>query len=167
MTTGGVWGCWDGFAEPALSFFSDASPSAIGTLSLPRTVPAQALGTSSSPADRTTSTLIFLDAIKPDVALNVLHGRPGEDGTIQGMLEVLGIPYTHSGVLASAVAMQKDRAKIMLREGGVPTPEGTVISRFEAAKSHSLSHNTPFDGWQMQGKVVATIVSGKVVYRVD
>ena len=46
-----------------------------------------------------------LTAAKPDVALNVLHGRPGEDGTLQGMLEILAIPYTHSGVMASAVAM--------------------------------------------------------------
>ena len=52
-----------------------------------------------------------LRALKPDVALNVLHGRPGEDGTLQGMLEVLGIPYSHSGVLASALAMQKEIAK--------------------------------------------------------
>ena len=51
-----------------------------------------------------------LTALKPDVALNVLHGRPGEDGTLQGMLEILGIPYSHSGVLASSVAMQKDLA---------------------------------------------------------
>ena len=49
-----------------------------------------------------------LSALKPDVALNVLHGRPGEDGTLQGVLEILGIPYSHSGVLASALAMQKD-----------------------------------------------------------
>src|SRR5262244_3821852 len=52
-----------------------------------------------------------LDTVKPDVALNVLHGRPGEDGTLQGMLEILGIPYSHSGVMASAVAMQKNVAK--------------------------------------------------------
>src|SRR5262245_48193657 len=49
-----------------------------------------------------------LTALKPDVALNVLHGCPGEDGTLQGVLEVLAIPYSHSGVMASAVAMQKD-----------------------------------------------------------
>ena len=51
-----------------------------------------------------------LAAVKPDVAFNVLHGRPGEDGTIQGILEILRIPYTHSGVLASALAMNKDAA---------------------------------------------------------
>ena len=47
-----------------------------------------------------------LKALNPDVALNVLHGRPGEDGTLQGMLEILGIPYSHSGVMSSALAMQ-------------------------------------------------------------
>src|SRR5882672_6843636 len=52
-----------------------------------------------------------LRELKPDAALNVLHGRPGEDGTLQGLLEILGIPYSHSGVMASAVAMQKDIAK--------------------------------------------------------
>ncbi len=79
-----------------------------------------------------------LDKLKPDVALNVLHGRPGEDGTIQGVLEVLGIPYSHSGVQASSLAMKKDLAKIMLQAGGVPVPQGMVASRFDAAKKHLL-----------------------------
>jgi D-alanine-D-alanine ligase len=79
-----------------------------------------------------------LVAAKPDVALNLLHGRPGEDGTIQGVLEVLAIPYTHSGVLASALAMQKDRAKVVMREAGVPVPEGVVVNRLEAARAHVL-----------------------------
>ena len=79
-----------------------------------------------------------LSALKPDVALNVLHGRPGEDGTLQGMLEVMNIPYTHSGVLASSLAMQKDLAKIMLNAAGVPVPEGMVVSRHDAAKQHLL-----------------------------
>src|SRR6478609_1672107 len=55
-----------------------------------------------------------LTAAKPDVALNVLHGRPGEDGTLQGILEILAIPYTHSGVMASSVAMEKDVAKVVM-----------------------------------------------------
>lgn len=79
-----------------------------------------------------------LQDLKPDAALNVLHGRPGEDGTLQGVLEVLGLPYTHSGVLASSLAMQKDLAKIMLKAAGVPVPEGMVVSRLEAAKRHLL-----------------------------
>ncbi len=79
-----------------------------------------------------------LRTLKPDVALNLLHGRPGEDGTLQGVLEIAAIPYTHSGVLASAVAMQKDLAKILLRAKGIPVPEGIVVSRLEAAKEHLL-----------------------------
>ena len=79
-----------------------------------------------------------LASLKPDVALNALHGRPGEDGTLQGILEVLAIPYTHSGVMASAVAMQKDVSKILFRAASVPVPEGIIASRFIAAKSHLL-----------------------------
>ena len=79
-----------------------------------------------------------LTMVKPDVALNVLHGRPGEDGTLQGLLEILAVPYTHSGVLASALAMQKDVAKDLFRAAGVPVPEGIVASRFEVAKEHLL-----------------------------
>jgi D-alanine-D-alanine ligase len=79
-----------------------------------------------------------LGTVKPDVALNVLHGRPGEDGTLQGMLEILAIPYTHSGVMSSAVAMQKEIAKTLFRAAAVPVPDGLVASRFEAAKRHLL-----------------------------
>ena len=79
-----------------------------------------------------------LTTVKPDAALNVLHGRPGEDGTLQGLLEILAIPYTHSGVLASALAMKKDIAKDLFRAAGVAVPEGIVASRFEAAKQHLL-----------------------------
>ncbi|MGD0023742.1 MAG: D-alanine--D-alanine ligase [Xanthobacteraceae bacterium] len=80
-----------------------------------------------------------LTAAKPDIALNVLHGRPGEDGTLQGLLEILGIPYSHSGVLASALAMRKDYAKALFRAAGVPVAEDLVASRFEAAKSHLMA----------------------------
>jgi D-alanine-D-alanine ligase len=80
----------------------------------------------------------MLKMLKPDVALNLLHGRPGEDGTLQGILEVAAIPYSHSGVLASAVAMEKDLAKIILQARGIPCPGGVVVSRLEAAKEHLL-----------------------------
>jgi D-alanine-D-alanine ligase len=79
-----------------------------------------------------------LTTVKPDIALNMLHGRPGEDGTLPGVLEILAIPYTHSGVLASAAAMQKDIAKSLFRAAEVPVPEGLVVSRSEAAKVHLL-----------------------------
>jgi D-alanine-D-alanine ligase len=76
---------------------------------------------------------------KPDVALNVLHGRPGEDGTLQGVLEILGIPYTHSGVLASAVAMHKGYAKAIFRAADIPVAEDIVASRLEAAERHLMA----------------------------
>jgi len=79
-----------------------------------------------------------LQALKPDAVLNMLHGKPGEDGTVQGILEILGIPYSHSGVLASALAIQKDVANAVLRSAGVPVPEGKTVSRAEAARSHAL-----------------------------
>ncbi len=76
--------------------------------------------------------------LKPDVVFNALHGRFGEDGIVQGILEMLRIPYTHSGVLASALAMQKDRAKSVMKAAGVPVAEGLTVSRFEAAKRHVM-----------------------------
>ena len=79
-----------------------------------------------------------LARLAPDAALNALHGPGGEDGVIQGVLETLRIPYTHSGVLASALASHKDKAKIVMAAAGVPVPPGKVVSRFEAAKSHVL-----------------------------
>jgi D-alanine-D-alanine ligase len=64
--------------------------------------------------------------LKPDVAFNALHGPFGEDGTIQGILEYLGIPYTHSGVLASALAMNKEQAKKVAKAAGIPIAESRV-----------------------------------------
>ncbi len=88
--------------------------------------------------DVTRDIAIALRDLMPDCALNLLHGRPGEDGTLQGMLEILGIPYSHSGVMASAVAMQKDIAKTVLKAAGIPVPGGLVATRQEAAKKHLL-----------------------------
>ncbi len=79
-----------------------------------------------------------LAGLRPDVAFNALHGRYGEDGIIQGVLELLRIPYTHSGVLASALAMRKDRAKDILRAAGVPVAKGATVDRLTAAKNHVL-----------------------------
>lgn len=79
-----------------------------------------------------------LDELRPDVVFNALHGRFGEDGTIQGLLEILRIPYTHSGVLASALAIRKDKAKTVVAAAGVPVAHGVSVSRFEAARRHVL-----------------------------
>jgi D-alanine-D-alanine ligase len=79
-----------------------------------------------------------LAQLRPDVAFNALHGPDGEDGRIQGLLEILKIPYTHSGVLASALAMDKEQAKIVMRAAGVDVPGGLIVNRMEAARAHVL-----------------------------
>ena len=79
-----------------------------------------------------------LAELKPDVCFNALHGRIGEDGNIQGLLNILDIPYTHSGVEASAIAMDKPRAKELFMRAGLKCPPGVVRSRAEALESESL-----------------------------
>ena len=79
-----------------------------------------------------------LTELKPDVVFNALHGAWGEDGCVQGVLETLGIPYTHSGVLASALAMDKDKSKAVLKAAGVVVPGGGLFSRHEVAAGHVI-----------------------------
>lgn len=79
-----------------------------------------------------------LSELKPDAAFNALHGPFGEDGKIQGILEYLQIPYTHSGVLASALAMDKAQAKIVAKAAGVPVAEARLMSRFDITSSHPM-----------------------------
>ncbi|WP_379068587.1 D-alanine--D-alanine ligase [Mesorhizobium sp. UC22_110] len=79
-----------------------------------------------------------LAELKPDVVFNALHGPYGEDGTIQGVLEFLGIPYTHSGVLASALAMNKEQAKKVAKTVGIPVAESRVIDRFTIKSEHPM-----------------------------
>ncbi len=79
-----------------------------------------------------------LAALRPDACFNALHGKGGEDGCIQGILETLQIPYTHSGVLASALAMDKARAKIAFKAAGVPVAGGIVASPAQAARAHLM-----------------------------
>src|SRR5262249_5195316 len=79
-----------------------------------------------------------LAAVKPDAALNVLHGRPGADGTLQGVLEILGIPYSHSGVLTPALAIKKNYAKGLFTAAGIPVADDRLVSGLEAAKGHGM-----------------------------
>lgn len=76
---------------------------------------------------------------RPDAVLNALHGRWGEDGCVQGLLEWLGLPYTHSGVLASALAMDKARAKAALAAAGLPVAAHVIAPRDEAAAGHLMA----------------------------
>jgi D-alanine-D-alanine ligase len=78
-----------------------------------------------------------LGALKPDVVFNALHGHPGEDGTVQGMLELMGIPYTHSGVTTSAIAIDKELTKLLLVPAGVRMPKGAMV------KSETLHERDP------------------------
>jgi D-alanine-D-alanine ligase len=80
-----------------------------------------------------------LARLKPDVVFNALHGAWGEDGCVQGVLETLGFPYTHCGVLASALAMDKARSKAVLAAAGVPVPGGGLFDRFAAAADHVMA----------------------------
>jgi len=66
---------------------------------------------------------------KPDVVFNALHGRFGEDGCVQGLLDILGIPYTHSGLLASALAMDKPMSKLLFEQAGIRVAEHVIASR--------------------------------------
>jgi D-alanine-D-alanine ligase len=79
-----------------------------------------------------------LTALKPDVVFNALHGAWGEDGCVQGVLETLQIPYTHSGVLSSALAMDKDKSKAVLKAAGVVVPGGGLYDRHEVAAGHVI-----------------------------
>jgi D-alanine-D-alanine ligase len=79
-----------------------------------------------------------LGRLKPDVCFNALHGEWGEDGCVQGVLETLGVPYTHCGVLASALAMDKAKAKAVLAAAGVIVPGGGLFNRFDVAADHVL-----------------------------
>jgi len=80
-----------------------------------------------------------LAELEPDIAFNGLHGTVGEDGTVQGILEVLQIPYTHSGVLASALAMDKHRAKAIFESVGIPVAEHLIADRWEVAREHVMA----------------------------
>ena len=79
-----------------------------------------------------------LSELRPDVVFNALHGKWGEDGTVQGVLETLQIPYTHSGVLASALAMNKPKAKHLFRTARIPVANDKVVDIEHAASTHVL-----------------------------
>jgi D-alanine-D-alanine ligase len=78
-----------------------------------------------------------LEELRPDIVFNALHGHPGEDGTVQGMLDLMGIPYTHSGLSTSAIAIDKELTKLLLVPAGVRMPVGTMV------RSKSLFERDP------------------------
>ena len=96
------------------------------------------LGARVSRIDAGRDLAVVLAALTPDVCFNALHGEWGEDGCVQGVLETLAIPYTHSGVLASALAMDKAKAKAVLGAAGVTVPGGGLFDRRDAGSRHVL-----------------------------
>jgi D-alanine-D-alanine ligase len=96
------------------------------------------LGARVSRVDAGRDLAAVLTGLRPDVCFNALHGAWGEDGCVQGVLETLALPYTHSGVLASALAMDKAKAKAVLAAAGVQVPGGGLFNRFEAGGRHVL-----------------------------
>ena len=97
------------------------------------------LGAKVSRVDAGRDLASVLTRLKPDACFNALHGVWGEDGCVQGVLETLQIPYTHCGVLASALAMDKAKSKAVMAAAGVPVPGGGLFDRFEAAKRHVMA----------------------------
>lgn len=80
----------------------------------------------------------ILQDLQPDVAFNALHGKWGEDGCCSAILETLQIPYTHSGVLASSLAMHKEKSKSIFREAGVPVAESKLVDIETVASQHPM-----------------------------
>ena len=97
------------------------------------------LGARVSRVDAGRDIAAVLGRLKPDACFNALHGVWGEDGCVQGVLETLQIPYTHCGVLASALAMDKAKSKAVMAAAGVPVPGGGLFDRFEAARRHVMA----------------------------
>ena len=99
----------------------------------------RALGAEVTPIDAGPDVAAVLAGARTDAVFNCLHGGWGENGAVQGILETLGLPYTHSGVLASALAMDKTKAKAVLAAAGVAVPGGGLFNRFEVAREHVLT----------------------------
>ena len=99
---------------------------------------AKAAGYDATGIDATRDLARQIEAVKPDVILNGLHGPWGEDGCVQGLFEILNIPYTHSGVTASAIAMDKRKSKAVYVQAGLDVAEDVAVTRAEAARAHPL-----------------------------
>jgi D-alanine-D-alanine ligase len=92
------------------------------------------------PVDVQRETVVpVLQEMKPDVAFNALHGKWGEDGCCAAILETLQIPYTHSGVLASSLAMHKEKSKAIFRAAGVPVADSILVPLEEVASGHPMA----------------------------
>src|SRR5690348_4767782 len=83
---------------------------------------------------------VRLSELKPDVVFNALHGTPGEDGTVQGMMDLMGLKYTHSGLETSVIAIDKQLTKMVLVPHGIRMPEGKIVDSESIHKGHPMAH---------------------------
>ena len=133
----GKWGMKSKHVAVLMGGFSAERPVSLSSgNSCADTLEAEGYRVSRVDVDRNVGSV--LSDLGPDVAFNALHGPFGEDGTIQGILEYLGIPYTHSGVLASALAKNKAQSKKIARAAGIPVAESKVVDRFTIVDKHPM-----------------------------
>lgn len=100
---------------------------------------ARRLGHDVAEIDATPDVYNQIKAAQPEVVVNALHGPWGEDGHVQAVMNLLNVPYTHSGVLASSLALDKARAKSVFRDAGLDIAHHVVTDRFTAAKDHVMA----------------------------
>ena len=108
-----------------------------------------------------------LRAVAPDVVFNALHGQGGEDGCVQGLLEVMRLPYTHSGVMASALAMDKPRTKKMLAAYGIPVAADKVVSSEALFSGDPLPRPYVIKPYNEGSSVGVCIVTDDTILRPD
>src|SRR5687767_15828854 len=92
-----------------------------------------------TPIDMDRNVAARLADTQPDVVFNALHGGPGEDGTVQGMMDLMGIPYTHSGLQTSVIAIDKELTKHALVPHGIPMPGGRIVRSVELHETDPLA----------------------------
>ena len=103
-------------------------------------------------------------AIKPDVVFNALHGVPGEDGSVQGMLDLMQLPYTHSGVATSAIAIDKQLTKSVLERYNIPFPQGIVVQKSTLFKEDPLPRPYVLKPLNEGSSLGVAIISAESIY---
>ena len=98
---------------------------------------------------------------KPDLVFNALHGTPGEDGSVQGMLDLMGLPYTHSGMVASVIAIDKVLTKQALVPHGIPMPGGRVVKSADLFESDPMARPSTKDRRWASRSLPTTAITGR------
>ncbi|MCJ8190652.1 D-alanine--D-alanine ligase [Sphingomicrobium aestuariivivum] len=118
-----------------------------------------------TPVDMDRNVAAVIAGHRPDVVFNALHGSPGEDGTVQGMLDLMQVPYTHSGVTTSAVAIDKQLTKAVLEPHGIPMPPGRIVTSASVYEGDPLPRPyvlKPVDEGSSVGVAIVTEETGPI-----